>query len=50
MSRSPLRMDVSPLRGSGAASFRVLYASRSVTLFGAGGPTCSAPTWPTWPR
>jgi len=34
MSRSPLRMDVSPLRGSGAASFRILYASRSVTLFG----------------
>jgi MFS family permease len=34
MSRSLLRMDVSPLRGSGAADFRVLYASRSVTLFG----------------
>ncbi|HEY9244987.1 MAG TPA: MFS transporter [Streptosporangiaceae bacterium] len=34
MSRSLLRMDVSPLRGSGQASFRVLYASRSVTLFG----------------
>jgi MFS family permease len=34
MSRSLLRMDVSPLRGSGAASFRILYASRSVTLFG----------------
>jgi MFS family permease len=34
MSRSLLRMDVSPLRGSGAASFRMLYASRSVTLFG----------------
>jgi MFS family permease len=34
MSRSLLRMDVSPLRGSDRGSFRVLYASRSVTLFG----------------
>jgi MFS family permease len=34
MSRSLLRMDVSPLRGSGRGSFRVLFASRSVTLFG----------------
>ena len=34
MSRSLLRMDVSPLRGSGRGDFRVLYASRSVTLFG----------------
>ena len=34
MSRSLLRMDVSPLRGSGRASFRILYASRSVTLLG----------------
>jgi len=34
MSRSLLRMDVSPLRGRDRASFRVLYASRSVTLFG----------------
>src|SRR6202023_3317161 len=28
------RMDVSPLRGRGSGSFRVLYASRSVTQFG----------------
>jgi len=34
MSRSLLRMDVSPLRGRDRGSFRVLYASRSVTLFG----------------
>ena len=34
MSRSLLRMDVSPLRGRDHGSFRVLYASRSVTLFG----------------
>ncbi len=34
MSRRLLRMDVSPLRGSDRGSFRVLYASRSVTLFG----------------
>jgi MFS family permease len=34
MSRSLLRMDVSPLRGPDRGSFRVLYASRSVTLFG----------------
>jgi MFS family permease len=34
MSRSLLRMDVSPLRGRGRGSFRVLFASRSVTLFG----------------
>lgn len=34
MSRSLLRMDVSPLRGRGSGSFRVLYASRSVTQFG----------------
>ncbi len=34
MSRSLLRMDVSPLRGSDRGSFRVLFASRSVTLFG----------------
>ncbi len=34
LSRSLLRMDISPLRGSGRESFRVLFASRSVTLFG----------------
>jgi MFS family permease len=34
MSRSLLRMDVSPLRGRDRGSFRVLYTSRSVTLFG----------------